>query len=83
MADCIERNRISREIAVAIRDIYRLKRERSHTSQDPTRIDTFFVLSRKLARLRADYGEHVRRHSCLETAEPASESTTRAYEPKG
>jgi hypothetical protein len=65
--DCPERNRISRAIAVTIRDLHRVKRERGLSAAHETagKIDTFFLLSHNLAKLRTEYQKHVESHRCL------------------
>jgi hypothetical protein len=65
MEDCAERKRISREIAVTIRDLLRVKRERTAQERDSSKIDTFFLLSHQLARLRTEYQRHVDSHMCV------------------
>jgi hypothetical protein len=63
MVDCPERNRISRDIANAIRDESRLRR---HVSGD--RFEQFQKLRmarERVKRLREEYREHVTQHGCL------------------
>jgi hypothetical protein len=80
MRDCPERACISRDIAVTIRELLRLKRERTPLLRDTGKIDTFFLLSNKLARLREEYQKHIARHMCDRT-EGAHDAPAEAERP--
>jgi hypothetical protein len=74
VTSCPERSRISRELAVTIRDITKLKRERQGVPQDPGKIDTFFLLNQRLARLRTEYNRHIAEHGCTNANRAAKQN---------